>query len=141
MTIKSEGVDDTESFHNGEARAIDKAEQVIRIIPKDLQRLLKISYRNILQDGGLLSQDRRRNPHRQSMAARCFIAHSYQSRSFRQDIVRHDQGFAVSPEPSHSGFMVWIIPHSHGKPRACINESRIFPVQEGVVFSSRESFL
>jgi hypothetical protein len=51
VTIKSKGVDDTESFHDGEARAVDKAKQVIRLIPKDLQRFLKVGYSNILQDG------------------------------------------------------------------------------------------
>jgi len=52
VTIKSKGVGDTASFHNGEARAVNKAKQVIRLFPKDLQSLLKIGCRNILQDGG-----------------------------------------------------------------------------------------
>jgi len=40
VAIESESMRDAESFHNGKARTVNEAEQVIRISPKDFQSLL-----------------------------------------------------------------------------------------------------
>src|SRR5713226_9128342 len=59
------------------------------------------------------------------MTARRFVPHPYQGRSLRQDIVCGNQRLAVPRQPSHGGGVVWVIPHSHRKPSAGVNEDHL----------------